>query len=71
MLKNSSYNVPKSIKELKQVGEKIPEYIKTTQNKQKINHDKIHQLITYEPNQLVLIKFPFQEQSKTQKLAPK
>lgn len=56
---------------MKQVREKIPEIIKKVQVTQKANHDKLHQLTVYEPNQLVLIKFPFQQQDKTQKLAPK
>jgi len=68
---NLSYDIKKSLEELKHVRKSIPEYIKKAQQTQKINHDKIHQLTTYEPNQLVLVKFPFQEPNKTAKLAPK
>lgn len=68
---NLSYDFKKSLEEIKQVRENIPEYIKKAQNTQKINHDKLHKLTTYEPNQLVLVKFPFQEPNKTSKLAPK
>lgn len=49
----------------------IPDCIKKAQDIQKLNHDKSHKLTTYEPNQLVLVKFPFQEPNKTAKLAPK
>jgi len=45
--------------------------MKIAQEIQKLNHDKSHKLTTYEPNQLVLVKFPFQKPNKTAKLAPK
>lgn len=68
---NLSYDIKKSLEELKQVRQSIPEYIKKAQETQKTNHDKLHKLTTYEPNQLVLVKFPFNEPNKTSKLAPK
>ncbi|CAI6375162.1 unnamed protein product [Macrosiphum euphorbiae] len=68
---NLSYDIKKSLEELKQVRASIPDYIKKAQDIQKLNHDKSHKLTTYEPNQLVLVKFPFQEPNKTAKLAPK
>jgi len=57
--------------DIKQVRESIHDYIKKAQEIQKINHDKLHKLTTYEPNQLVLVKFPFNEPNKTSKLTPK
>lgn len=68
---NLDYNIKKSLQELSKVRQTIPDYIKKAQIIQKQNYDKTHKLTQYEPNQLVLIKFPFQEQNKTSKLAPK
>lgn len=68
---NLNYNIKKSLQELSKVRQTIPDYIKKAQIIQKQNYDKTHKLTQYEPNQLVLIKFPFQEQNKTSKVAPK
>ncbi|XP_025406713.1 uncharacterized protein LOC112680741, partial [Sipha flava] len=49
----------------------IPEIIKKEQEKQKLDYDKTHRTITFEPGQQVLVKFHFQEPNKTKKLAHK
>lgn len=68
---NLSYDIKKSLEELKIVRQQIPEYIKKAQITQKLNHDRKHKLMTYEPNQLVLVEFPFQEKNKCSKLTQK
>jgi O-acetyl-ADP-ribose deacetylase (regulator of RNase III) len=63
------YDIKKSLIELNKIRNKIPLTIKNIQNKQSKYHDKSHQMITFNPGDSVLIKFPFNESGKSPKLA--
>lgn len=68
---NLPYDIKKSLIELNEIRNKIPLTIKNIQNKQIKYHDKSHRMITFNPGDLVLIKFPFNEVGKSPKLASK
>uniref|UniRef100_A0A2S2QEP6 RNA-directed DNA polymerase n=1 Tax=Sipha flava TaxID=143950 RepID=A0A2S2QEP6_9HEMI len=65
------YNIFKSLKELNDIRNKIPQIVKKAQQKQKKYHDKSHRIINFNPGDKVLVKFPFLQVGKSPKLAQK
>jgi len=68
---NLPYDIKKSLIELNEIRNKIPSIVSIAQQNQKKYHDKSHQIISFNPGNLVLIKFPFSEVGKSPKLGPK
>lgn len=68
---NLPFNLKQSLIELNKIRNTIPQINAKVQNIQKKYHDKLHQIIKYEPGDQVLIHFPFKELGKSPKLAPK
>lgn len=68
---NGNFKITNSLRKLQEIRKEIPEIIKKEQEKQKLDYDKTHRAITFEPGQKVLVKFYFQEPNKTKKLAYK
>ncbi|CAH1716191.1 unnamed protein product [Aphis gossypii] len=68
---NLPYDIKKSLIELNEIRNKIPSIVSVAQQNQKKYHDKSHKIISFNPGNLVLIKFPFSEIGKSPKLGPK
>jgi len=68
---SDNFKINDSLRKLQEIRKEIPEIIKKEQEKQKLDYDKTHRTITFEPGQQVLVKFHFQEPNKTKKLAHK
>jgi len=64
------YDINKSLIELNDIREKIPEIIQLAQNTQKKYYDKAHKILNFNPGDLVMVKFPFAQIGKSPKLAP-
>lgn len=65
------YNISKSLKELNDIRKQIPQIVEKAQTTQKKYYDKAHRIINYNPGDLVMVQFPFNEIGKSPKLAPK
>jgi hypothetical protein len=65
------YNLKQSLIELNKIRDTISQTNATVQSIRKKYHDKLHQIIKFDPGDQVLVKFPFKEQRKSPKLAPK
>jgi len=65
------YDIQKSLKELNDIRNKIPQIIEKAQINQKKYYDKSHRIISFKPGDQVLVKFPFLQAGKSPKLAQK
>lgn len=68
---NDQFNLTKSLKQLQKIRETIPKIIEKEQAIQKKIYDLKHKEIIFTPGQKVLIKFNFNEQNQSKKLANK